>query len=43
MPWIRTLGNNVSLSVLAEREHPVASIMQSIEFPVIEAGEGAEW
>jgi MFS family permease len=43
IPWIRTLCKNLSLSFLAEREHPLPSIMQPIEFPVIEAREGAEW
>jgi hypothetical protein len=42
VPWMRTLGKNLSFSFPAKREHPVPSIMP-IEFPVVEACEGAEW
>jgi MFS family permease len=42
VPWIRTLGKNLSLSFLAKHEQPVPSIMP-VESPVIEACEGAEW
>ena len=41
-PWIRTLGRNLRFSILAEREHPIPSVIP-IEFPILDACEGAEW